>query len=115
MGGTALLAGLDLVWFRASGAVPALKNVWWIALWVPIFAAALVSRGAGGATLGRRVLLGTATGTLIGFGYALANTFVPALYSAAADPGRLAVKILWHAFLFTLVGAVGAIIAETRR
>jgi hypothetical protein len=115
IGGTALLAGLDLVWFRASGAVPALKSVWWIALWVPVLAAALVSRSAGGATLGRRIMLGTATGTLIGCGYALANTFVPALYGAAADPGRLAVKLLWHAFLFTLVGAVGAIIAETRR
>ena len=115
LGGTVLLAGLDLIWFRASGAVPALKNVWWIALWIPALAAALVSRGAGGATLGRRVLLGTATGTVIGCGYALANTFVPALYSAAADPGRLPIKLLWHAFLFTLVGAVGAIIAETRK
>jgi hypothetical protein len=111
----ALLAGLDLVWFRASGVVPALKSVWWIALWVPAVAAALVLRGAGGLGLGRRVLLGTAAGAVVGLGYALANTFLPAFYGGVTDPGRLAVKLLWHAFLFTLVGGVGAIVAETRR
>ena len=114
LAGVVLLVGLDFAWFKATGVVPALKNVWWIALWVPAFVAALVSRRAGGATLGRRILLGTAGGALTGLFYALANTFLPALYGAEAHPGRLAVKLLWHAFLFTLVAAVGAIIAETR-
>jgi hypothetical protein len=114
LAGTALLAGLDFAWFKANGAVPVLKNVWWLALWVPIFVAALVSRGAGGMALGRRILLGTASGALIGLFYALVNTFVPSLYGAASDPGKLAVKLLWHIFIFTLVAAIGAIIAETR-
>jgi hypothetical protein len=51
LAGVVLLAGLDFVWFKANGAVPALKNVWRLALLVPIFVAALVSRGAGGAAL----------------------------------------------------------------
>jgi hypothetical protein len=113
--GTALLAGLDLGWFKAAGAVPALKNVWWLALWVPVFAGVLISRGAGGAGLGRRILLGTAGGALVGVLYALANTFVPPLYAGALDPGSLAVKTLWHVFLFALVATIGAVIAETRR
>ncbi|MGZ7065648.1 MAG: hypothetical protein ACXVI6_04760, partial [Candidatus Aminicenantales bacterium] len=115
LGGAALLAGLDFAWFRSSGAVPALKNVWWIALWVPAFVAALAARWAGGSALLRRILLGTASGAAVGILYALANTFLPALYGAAADPGGLVVKTLWHVFIFTLVAAVGAIIAETRR
>jgi hypothetical protein len=115
MAGAALLAALDLVWFRASGVLPTLKNAWWLALWVPALVAALVSRIAGGATLGRRILLGTASGTLTGILYALANAFLPDLYGGTVDPGRLAVKLVWHAFLFTLVGAVGAIVAETRK
>ncbi|MGD1008695.1 MAG: hypothetical protein ABR951_00930 [Candidatus Aminicenantales bacterium] len=115
LAGTALLAGLDFAWFKATGAVPSLKNVWWMVLWVPAFVGAFVSRAAGGVPLGRRILLGTASGALAGLLYALANTFLPALYGAAADPGGLAVKALWHIFLFTLVAAVGAMIAETRR
>lgn len=114
LAGVVVLASLDLACFKATGVVPALISVWWIALWIPALAAALVSRGAGGATLGRRILLGTVSGTLIGLFYALGNTFLPVLYGAASEPGKLAVKLLWHAFLFTLVGAVGAIVAETR-
>jgi hypothetical protein len=115
LAGVALLAGLDFGWFQANGAAPTLKNVWWLALWVPGLVAAVVSRAAGGAALGRRILLGTASGTLAGLLYALANTFLPPLYGAASDPGVLAIKSLWLAFLFTLVAAVGAIIAETRQ
>jgi hypothetical protein len=115
LAGAVLLAGLDFTWFKANGAVPALKSIWWVALWVPLLVAAIVSRGAGGATLGRRIVLGIASGSLAGLLYAVANTFLPALYGAASDPGRLAVKLLWHAFLFTLVAAAGAITAETRK
>ncbi|MGA2531826.1 MAG: hypothetical protein ABSG19_02200 [Candidatus Aminicenantales bacterium] len=115
LAGAALLAGLDFAWFRSSGAVPALKNVWWIALWVPAFVAALAARWAGGLALLRRILLGTASGAAAGILYALANTFLPALYGAAGDPGGLVVKTLWHVFLFTLVAAAGAIVAETRK
>jgi len=115
LAGVALLAGLDLAWFKATGVVPMLKNVWWIVLWVPVFVAALVSRGAGGASLGRRIALGTASGALTGLLYALANTFFPVLFGVEMAPGRLAVKLIWNAFLFTLVAAVGAIIAETRK
>jgi hypothetical protein len=113
--GAALLAGLDFAWLKTNGAVPTLKNVWWIALWVPLLAGALVSRGAGGATLGRRILLGIGSGALAGLLYALANTFLPALYGTTSDPARLAVKSLSHLFLFALVATAGAIIAETRK
>jgi hypothetical protein len=115
LAGAALLAVLDLVWFRAGGAVPGLKNVWWFALWAPLLAGALVSRTSGGAGLGRRVLLGTVGAALTGLLYALANTFLPALYGAAPGAGSLAVKVLWHLFLFALLGVIGAIIAETRK
>ena len=115
LAGTLLLAGVDFAWFQAKGVAPVLKNVWWMALWVPAFVAALVSRGAGGATLGRRITLGIVSGSLAGLLYALANTFLPALYGAAVDPGQLAIKSLWHVFLFAIVAAVGAVVAETRR
>ncbi len=115
LAGAAVLAVLDLVWFLARGGTPALKNAWWLALWVPALVGVFVSRGAGGMVLGRRVLLGTAGGSLTGLLYALANTFLPALYGGASDPGGLAVKVFWHVFLFTLLGVVGAVIAETRK
>ena len=70
---------------------------------------------AGGAALGRRIVLGTASGALTGLLYALANTYLPALYGAAAGDGGLAAKSLWHIFLFAVAGVVGAVVAETRK
>ena len=119
LAGTALLALLDFAYFKIAGHVPALKNVWWLALWSPIFASAVVSRLAGGAKLGNRIMLGMVSGSIIGLFYALANTILPPLYatvnSATQTLGQLAVKSVWHIFLFTLVALVGAVVAETRK
>jgi hypothetical protein len=119
LAGTALLALLDFAYFKIAGHVPALKNVWWLALWSPIFGSAVVSRLAGGAKLGKRIILGMLSGGIIGLFYALANTILPPLYAtvnnAAQTLGQLAVKSVWHIFLFTLVALVGAIVAETRK
>jgi len=117
---TGLLALLDFAYFRWKGNVPALGNIWWAALWAPLAASAAISRLAGGAEFGRRLLLATLSGGIVGLFYAMANAFLPALYAAsAASPalmiGQLAVKALWYVFLFTLVAVVGALIAETRK
>ncbi len=115
LAGAALLAGLDYGWFKTAGTVPALKHIWWIALWVPVFVAAFVAIGAGGASLGRRIALGTASGALTGLLCALGNTFLPELYGAAQAAGTLVAKSLWYVFLFSVLAAIGAVIAETRR
>jgi hypothetical protein len=112
--GAALLAGLDFAWFKFTGDVPALKTIWWIGLWVPVFVAAFVSRGAGGASLGRRISLGTLSGAVTGILCAAGNTFLPAFYGVAQPAEGLPVKILWYVFLFTVLATVGAVVAETR-
>ncbi|MGA2587092.1 MAG: hypothetical protein ABSF88_08725 [Candidatus Aminicenantales bacterium] len=116
---TALLALLDFAYFRWKGNVPALGNIWWAALWAPLLASAAISRLAGGAAFGRRLFLATLSGGTIGLFYAMANTFLPPLYAGVTAGeqtlGRLAVRCVWHIFLFTLVAVAGALIAETRR
>jgi hypothetical protein len=119
LGGIAILTLMDFFYFEIAGYPPALKNFWWIALWVPPVVSAIISRGAGGLTLGKRTVLGTLSGAIIGLLYALENTFLPGLYSAlnnsAQTLGPFAVKSVWYVFLFTIVALVGAIIAETRK
>jgi hypothetical protein len=113
------LAALDFGFFKVRGRVPELKNVWALALWVPAFASAFISRLAGGSRLGKRIALGTISAGVIGLLYALATAFLPPLYAAAAASspalGPLAIKVFWHVFLFTLAGVGGAVIAETRK
>jgi hypothetical protein len=113
------LAALDFGFFKVRGRVPELKNVWALALWVPAFASAFISRLAGCSRLGKRIALGTISAGVIGLLYALATAFLPPLYAAAAASspalGPLAIKVFWHVFLFTLAGVGGAVIAETRK
>jgi len=115
LAGALLLAGVDFVWLRTQGAPPLLKNIWWMALWVPAIVAALVSRGAGGMAFGRRILLGTSAGALTGLLYAVANTFLPALYGGTSGSAGLAAKCFGHVSLFAVLAALGAVVAETRR
>jgi hypothetical protein len=119
LAGAVPLAAVDVLHFKLKGFFPALKNVWWLALWIPLFASAAVSRAAGGMAMGRRIILGTLSGGLIGLVYAFINTFLPNLLAigqpAAPTLGQLAVKAVWLVFLFSLASAVGALIAETRK
>lgn len=113
---TALLAALDFAWFAAAGHVVEFKTIWGIVIWVPFFVAVAVSRGAGGAPVGRRVITATLSGAAVGLLYVLAHAFFPPLYGEAGlVSGSPVLRALWRVFLFSLIALVGAIIAETRR
>jgi len=112
---TAFLSAMDLAWFAAWGRVAEFKTIWGIVIWVPLFVGVAVARGAGGATVVRRVIAATASGGAAGPLYAVAHTLFPPLYGAAGlVSGPLVLRALWRAFLFSLVALVGAAIAETR-
>jgi hypothetical protein len=113
---TAALAILGFAWFKATGGAAEFQNVWGIAIWVPFFVSAAVSRGAGGSSLGRRIMLGILSGALTGLLYALVNTFLPPLYGATSlGTTSLALRALWRVFVFSVVAVLGAAVAETRR
>jgi hypothetical protein len=113
---TAALAVLGFVWFKATGGAAEFKSLWGIAIWVPFFVSAAVSRGAGGASLGRRILLGTLSGALTGLLYAIVNTLLPPLYGATSlGASSLALRALWRVFVFSVAAVLGAAVAETRR
>jgi hypothetical protein len=122
LAGTAILGVMDVVYFKLQGFVPGFKNIWWIALWIPVFASTAAALWSGGSTLARRVLKGTACGALIGLLYAALNTalagFVwPAnqeLVTGSAYLSRFALSAMWRVFLFSIVATVSALVAETR-
>jgi len=118
---TLTLGILDYGFFRSRGRLPALGDVWWLAAWVPFFAAWLAARWAGGATVGRRIGWGILGGIAIGIGWAVLGHVlqvslagIPAA-AAGGSLGKLALQAVWQAFLFGLVSALGGFVAETRK
>lgn len=123
LSGALALALIDLVYFMLLGNIPKFGNIWWLAVWVPVFAAAAASSWAGGAALSRRMILGIICGALIAFIYAASNTFFGnllaqeggALLSFSQLIGRMGLAALWRIFLFVILAIIGVFIAETRR
>jgi hypothetical protein len=117
---TAALGLLDFGFFKLKGAIPALGDIWWLAVWVPFFAAWLSARWAGGASVGKRVGWAILGGIAFGALWTFLNGFWPDILPGApvvanGAIGKLALKAVWQAFIFALISASGGFIAETRR
>ncbi len=120
------LADVYRIWAHAP---PTLVNVWYLAILVPLLSGVLLSSGAGGAKLSRRVLLGVGCGAAVGVIYGFANVLLRRMSlftNAALLPGGWSVlgePVFWrdfaHAgawgvFLFAIFTVLGVLLAETR-
>jgi hypothetical protein len=123
LGGTGLLALMDFIYFKTAGHVPALGNIWWLAIWVPGFASALAADNSIGKKLSKRMMIGALAGALIGLLYALFNTsftafFVPSTSAAITAMqllGKFFLQAVWKIFLFTIIAIIGAFLVENRK
>ena len=113
---------MDYVYFQIQGRFPGLGDIWWLLIWVPFFAAVMAAKGAGGASVAKRVGWGVASGILLGIlnaAVSLALNSVlaggSALLPFTTDLGKFALSAVWQAFLFALISALGGFIAETRK
>jgi hypothetical protein len=120
--GVGLLTTLDLLFVRTVGRVPALKDVWWAALLIPVAVGFLASLWSRRKRMGKRMAAGIGAGALAGLGYGAVNSLLSPLFpglAAASGPaainGALALTLLWNVFIFALLSIPGALLAETRR
>jgi len=120
--GALVLALSDVIYFNLTGLIPTLGDIWWLAIWVPVFAAGAVAAFAGGASLSKRVKMGAVCGALIGLLYAASNTLLDNFLAQEGGEllasqhllGQIGLTALWRTFLFTILAIIGVFIAETR-
>jgi hypothetical protein len=122
LAGTLLLSLTDVVYFNLMDHIPSFGEIWWLALWIPAFAAAAATAWAGGATLPKRIVMSLLCGALIGLFYAVSNALLG--YFAMPNAGeafsilqllvRMAPRVLWRIFVFMILAVIGSFIAETR-
>ncbi len=87
-----------------EGGLPSLKDMWYLSLFVPLISGALVTRFAGGMTLGRRIASAALTGVLSGLIYGIYNL----MQTGSAK------SLLWGFFVFAIFSAISAVIDEMR-
>ena len=102
---TAIFAFVESIYFKKGFAAPPLTDLWPITLTVPLFLGSVVTLGAGGAKLWKRIV----ASALGGFAVAAFYTVSTAIF---ADTASIGINFLWRAFVFTVFASIGMILTE---
>jgi hypothetical protein len=110
--GTGIFVIADWLYMEKFGALPGLKAIWGFAVIVPLLIGTVVTLGAGGAALWKRIagaaLCGVAVGVLSAVISGLLGTNGPIGVSAIAIIG------IWRAFVFTMISVLGVLLTEIK-
>lgn len=99
-------------WFymKYTGELPGLKEIWLLAAAVPFFSGTLVTIGAGGAVLWKRVVSAVICGFMTAIFHSAASA---AIWLKAADNiSGFITETVWLIFIFMIMSAIGAIVTE---
>ena len=102
---------LDVSYLRSAGTLPGLREIWALALLVPLLCGAAVTLGAGGASLRERIIGAAACGASVGVIYTAVSA---TLGSGLVDAGDVVTELLWRVFVFGIFSVVGTLLTELR-
>jgi hypothetical protein len=107
----ASLFGLaDFVFISKTEALPALKNIWWLVIALPLVCGWIVTLGCGSVALGKRIIAAAVCGVLTG----ALHTAISAILShnSGIFAANIFVSGAWQIFIFTILSTIGAIATE---
>lgn len=102
----------DFAYLRSVGKLPGLKDIWWLAILVPLLCGAAVTLGCGGAALGKRIVAAAVCGVLIGAFYTAVSAILS--HSSGIATGNIATDCVWRVFVFAVLSTVGAVVTELK-
>ncbi|UCF68502.1 MAG: hypothetical protein JSV80_04185 [Acidobacteriota bacterium] len=112
IGGAAAFALIDYFYLRTGGVLPALKQVWWAMLAIPLLAGSVVTLAAAGTALPRRIIQAALTGSGIGLLSAVARAALEAQFGIVTGSQQFIVLLLWKVFVCTIFSSVAAMLTE---
>ena len=110
--GTGIFTLIDWQYLKNAGGLPTLQTIWGFAMIVSVLIGMIVTLGAGGAALLKRI----AGGALCGVAVGLLSAILSGLYVADPPIASSAAIIfgVWRAFVFTIVAVLGVLLTEIR-
>jgi len=110
--GTAIFIIADLLYMDKFGELPNLRVTWGFAVIVPLLIGTVVTLGAGGVPLWKRI----AGAALCGVAVGVLSAVVSGLLGANDSIGVSAIATIgvWRAFVFTLVSVLGVLLTEIK-
>jgi hypothetical protein len=102
----------DFAYLRRTGELPALKDIWWLAVAVPLVCGVAVTLGCGGAGLSKRIVAAASCGAVVG----ILCTAVSAVlsHSGGVVAEGIVAGCVWRIFIFAVLSTIGAIATELK-
>ncbi|MBW2335616.1 MAG: hypothetical protein JRF47_02460 [Deltaproteobacteria bacterium] len=110
--GTGIFVIADWLYMDQFGALPGLKVIWGFAVIVPLLIGIVVTLGAGGAALWKRI----AGAALCAVAVGVFSAIVSGLFGTSAPVGASTIAIIgiWRAFAFTMISVLGVLLTEVK-
>jgi hypothetical protein len=110
--GTGIFVSADWLYMDQFGALPGLKVIWGFAVIVPLLIGTVVTLGAGGAALWKRI----AGAALCAVAVGVFSAIVSGLFGTSAPVGASTIAIIgiWRAFVFTMISVLGVLLTEVK-
>jgi hypothetical protein len=112
LGATVLFGVADYLFLLFAERLPDLRDIWPLFVILPLIFGALITRGFGGAGLGKRFVGSAVCGTLSAIFYTAVTLFLQSANDIQAE-GLFAAGV-WRVFFFTIFFTIGAILAELK-
>ncbi len=110
--GTGIFVSADWLYMDQFGALPGLKVIWGFAVIVPLLIGTVVTLGAGGAALWKRI----AGAALCAVAVGVFSAIVSGLFGTSTPVGASTIAIIgiWRAFVFTMISVLGVLLTEIK-
>jgi hypothetical protein len=102
----------DFTYFKTKGALPNLKNIWWLVVIVPLLCGMGITLGCRGAALGKRIIAAVFCGIAVGAFYTMSSAILSRSSGIAAE--NPVVISMWRMFIFAVLSTIGAIATELK-
>ena len=107
VGAAGIFGLVDFAYLRNFGELPGLRDIWWLAIFVPRVGGAVVTLGCGGAALAKRVVAAAVCGVLIAVLYTAASAML-------SHSSGVVATCVWRIFIFAILSTIGAIVTELK-
>ncbi len=112
LSGTGIFMLIDWQYLEKAGGLPSLQTIWGFAVIVSLLIGMVVTLGAGGAALLKRIGGGALCGVTVGLLSAILSGF------GVADPpiesSAVIISGVWRAFVFTIITVLGVLLTEIK-
>ncbi len=102
----------DFAYIDKLGELPGLKEIWWLVALMPALCGAMVTLGAGGAPMWKRVIGAAGCGGAVGVLYTAVSAILG--YSGPIGTDDIVINCVWRVFIFTILSVIGMLLTEIK-